>query len=225
MSTENEETGIKPSPARKPKNVIVVGMPRSGTSLAARVFAKKGYYVTSSEQDELPTGDEQNPFGYWEAESLIKLNVEILNRAGFPFHNTWTYGPIRPEHLAKIHGLDRTEVHRAYLNTYDEHSPWVWKDPRLCYTLAYWWPMMNPNTTSVLLLRRNPDEIYQSFRRMNWRSSSEQDKKDVFLRIDDHLKAAEQAIGKYNIPYIEINDQEYLLRPTQPPRELLNSFL
>ena len=32
-----------------PKNVIVVGMPRSGTSIATAIFSRKGYYIGGSE--------------------------------------------------------------------------------------------------------------------------------------------------------------------------------
>lgn len=224
MSIKESASWLKPAPIKKPRNVIVVGMPRSGTSLTASVFAARKYYVTSEEQADLRPGDEGNPFGYWEAGALIEHNVAVLNRAGFPFHNTWMYEPIKAEHVAKVYELEVLAEHRAYLEIFDQHSPWVWKDPRLCYTLAYWWPMMNPLTTSVLLLRRNPEAIYQSFRRRNWCSSSAQDKRDIFLRIDNHLNAAEQAIKKYNIPYVEIDYQDYISTPDATAKKIAEFF-
>ncbi|MEJ2363028.1 MAG: hypothetical protein P8Z75_16755 [Gammaproteobacteria bacterium] len=48
-------------------NTIVVGMPRSGTSMTAAIFARAGYYVSGDDEKQLRIGDEYNPDGYWEA--------------------------------------------------------------------------------------------------------------------------------------------------------------
>ena len=69
-------------------NAIIVGMPRSGTSLTAGIFARKNYYVASDTSRELRPGDQFNPFGYWEAEPLTNYNAALLGMAGFGFHNT-----------------------------------------------------------------------------------------------------------------------------------------
>jgi hypothetical protein len=74
-----------------PKNVIVVGMPRSGTSLTASIFSRKGYYVSGNEARELQAGDGHNPFGYCEAKGLIERNVELFSAAGYPHDNTWKF--------------------------------------------------------------------------------------------------------------------------------------
>jgi hypothetical protein len=180
-------------------------MPRSGTSLAAAIFVNKNYHVVVGAASDLLPSNEANPFGYWEAESLNNHNAAILEAAGFRFHNTWMFDRIQLEHVKKIYALSPRPEHEAYLRAFEQHSPWVWKDPRFCYTLAYWWPMMNPQTTGVVLVRRSRAAIFRSFIRLDWRRPLAQGRYDFYARIDDHLAAAMHAILTFDIPYLEID--------------------
>ena len=153
------------------KNVLVVGVPRSGTSMTAHIFVTKGYFVAKDAETELHSGDEFNPKGYWEANSLIEANVDLFKSVGYAFHNTWMFEPITDEQAARIPAVEKMPRHRELVDGYDANRPWIWKDPRLCYTLGYWWQFMNPETTAVLLLRRKVEHVFQSFLRMGWRKA------------------------------------------------------
>ena len=192
-----------------PMNAIIVGMPRSGTSMTAAIFSRAGFYVTADEDGQLRKPDEFNPTGYWEAEPLIQANSAIFKSAGFPHDNTWMYEPITLAQASRINDLQRSAEHQRFVTGYNQTSPWVWKDPRLCYTLGYWWPLMNRDNTRVLLLKRDPKDIYNSFIRVKMRTPSAEDKQDTFQRIKDHMNAAEAAIRMYNIPYIEVHYSDF----------------
>ena len=208
----------------KTKNVLVVGMPRSGTSLTASIFTNKGYFVAENKDEELRDSDEYNPSGYWEAEPLIRSNAEILNAAGFKHDNTWLFDAITAEQADAIANLTPTDKHKALVEKFNNNSPWIWKDPRLCYTLSYWWPLLDPQTTRVLFLKRDPNEIYQSFIRLEWRKTGAEAKQDVMQRITDHLAAAERALKQQNIPYIEINYSDYKNQPEKTVKGLNTMF-
>src|SRR5918999_879126 len=150
------------------KNVIIVGMARSGTSVTARIFTYKGYFIGDMNKTFVREGDDHNPFGYFEADDLVAENVRVLNDSGFPFHNTWLFQPISQESAARIADIPILPAHRAFLRRYEENAPWVWKDPRLCFTLPYWWRLMDAARTVVVLVRRDPIDIYWSFQRMGW---------------------------------------------------------
>ena len=85
------------------KNVIVLGMARSGTSLAASILARKGYFVAASRSDELQKPNKYNPSGFWEARSLIENNIEVLTAVGFKPDNTWFHEAITPEQACTPH--------------------------------------------------------------------------------------------------------------------------
>lgn len=207
-----------------PKNIIIVGMPRSGTSMTASIFAKNGYFVTNDEDTELRTGDEHNPLGYWEAKSLIKSNSEIFKAAGFNHDNTWLYDAITSLEANKIHSLKHSNEHKALVEKFNKTPPWVWKDPRLCYTLSYWWPLIDPSSTKVLLLTRNPKEIYQSFIRLKWRPNNKTSRNDVYARTQAHIQNAIKTVETYNIPHITIDYSDFDSKPEETARQISDFF-
>jgi len=199
-------------------------MPRSGTSMTAAIFARLGYFVAEDEKKQLRKGDEYNPAGYFEAEPLIEANAKVFSAAGFPFDNSWLYEPINSDQAHAIFAVPADESHKQLVAKYDHQSPWVWKDPRLCYTLAYWWPMMDPTNTVVLLLKRDPGQIFQSFLRVNWRHNTRKDKQDTFKRIEEHIAAAELAIQKFSIPHITIHYSDYSQHPFEVAQRMSEFF-
>ncbi|MDH3621650.1 MAG: sulfotransferase [Gammaproteobacteria bacterium] len=196
-----------------PRNIIVVGTPRSGTSLAASIFARLGHFVADDEAAQLRDPDHFNPGGYWEAEPLIEANVSLFRRVGFEHHNTWIFDPINPEQAGRISSLPPADEDRDLVARFEAHRPWVWKDPRLCYTLGYWWPLVDQDNTAVLFVRRDPEETFKSFARIGWRESNEAGRKETYQRMAGHIAAAEAAIRDLGIPHVEISYSEYRESP------------
>ncbi len=195
------------------KNTIVIGMPRSGTSMTAAIFARQGYFLAADTNEELRPGDEHNPEGYFEAAGLVERNVHLFRRVGYTAHNSWLFQAITDLQADQLHTLERTHTDAQFVGTYEQHSPWLWKDPRLCYTLGYWWPLLNPDTTRVLVLRRRPEETWNSFLRLEWREYNENERADVYQRINHHLTAAMKTIERLAIPHIVVHYDEYSQAP------------
>lgn len=194
-----------------PKNVIIMGMARSGTSLTTSIFANHGYFV--DEEEAIAPRNHMNPTGYWESTSLLKLNEDILRSSGFEFDNTWIYRPITPEQVDTVDRFEAGDEHRELLARFENSAPWVWKDPRLCYTLGSWWPILDHSNTVVLLIRRNPEAIYNSFVRVGWRKPSAASREATFERIKNHIENAERIIKKYQIPVITFEYEDFKKRP------------
>lgn len=196
-----------------PKNALIIGMPRSGTSLTAAVFARKQYYVGGSRLSSLQHGDDHNPFGYFEADDVVERNVEIFRRVGFPFQNTWQLQMFPETAAAAIWDLAPTEDDRAFVREYDARAPWLWKDQRLCFTLPYWWRLLDPDRVGILLVRRNPEDIHKSFERMGWCSGSKADEQRVRQLTEQHLGTAESAMRALGVPWIEVEYADYKRTP------------
>lgn len=186
-------------------------MARSGTSLTASIFAKKGYFVAEDEK-ELKEGNEFNPTGFFEAETVINKNREIYKAIGYEHDNTWMFDPITAEQVASLNRLGALPGHQETVEFYNQNGPWLWKDPRLCYTLRYWWPLMDENT-AVLLVRRDPAAIYNSFLRTKWSKATKQDREYTYGLIAQHMQAAEDTIRDLNIPFAEINYEDFQSAP------------
>lgn len=196
-----------------PRNIIVIGAPRSGTSLTTSVFARKGYHVGPIEDDAVRAGDEHNPFGYFEADDVINQNVALFRRVGYAEHNTWLEKPISDAQVVALAGLEPSDQDREFLETYAARAPWVWKDPRLTLTLAYWWQLMDPMTTGVVFAARDIEDILRSFLRMGWCKDTERSRTEALRRIHQHLKAARDAMAAHHIPHITIDYREYVEDP------------
>lgn len=203
-----------------PRNALIIGMPRSGTSLTAAVLARKGYYVGGSRLSAFQHGDDHNPFGYFEADDVVERNVEIFRRVGFPFQNTWRFDPLSSEQARAIRDLAPTEADRELVAAYDARAPWLWKDQRLCFTLPYWWKLLDPRTTRVLVVRRKPRHIYESFVRMGWCARDEEQERRVERLVEQHLGAAGAALDALSIPHIEVDYADYASAPGRVARHI-----
>jgi hypothetical protein len=197
-----------------PKNALIIGMPRSGTSLTASILARKGYYVGGSRLSSLQHGDDHNPFGYFEADDVVHRNVEIFRRVGFHFQNTWQLEMLPESAAAAIWELATTDADREFVACYDDRSPWLWKDQRLCFTLPYWWKLIDPAEIGVLLVRRNPRDIHRSFQRMGWCPAGSDGEKRVRQLTEQHIGTAEATLRKLNIPWIDVDYGEYVKAPS-----------
>lgn len=61
-------------------NVLLTGMPRSGTSLLAAVVHRMGFDF--GPEDALATADEWNPDGYFERVDVVVMNQGLIDRLG-----------------------------------------------------------------------------------------------------------------------------------------------
>lgn len=187
-------------------------MARSGTSLAASIFASHGYYV--DEETNIAPKDHLNPRGYWESLSLKKFNEKILRATGFEYDNTWINKGISDEQVDYIDQYTLGNEYIEFLNSFEKSAPWVWKDPRLCYTLGCWWPLLDASSVVVLLIRRNSKAIYNSFVRTGWRKIGISERKATFKRIDAHIANAKKLIELHEIPVIEIQYEDFKKDPS-----------
>jgi hypothetical protein len=202
-----------------PCSVVILGMPRSGTSLTSSIFARAGYYTG----ERLRPADAANPLGYFQSEILTALNAALYARAGYPHHNTWLYEPIAPSTLERLEALPPTEEHRRFVAEFERHAPWVWKDPRLCMTLGFWWPLLDRERTRALLVRRDKAAIHHSFEVQNWLKDGRLSRHEVYDRIDQHIEHALATMGRLGIPYLEVWYEDLLASPG-PVIDRINAF-
>lgn len=206
------------------KNVLIVGAPRSGTSLASSILAGLGYHVGRIRSRRERLGDDHNPFGYFEADDIVEQNAKLLKRGGHPFHNTWTSGAITEASIAKIRDLPVLEEDRDLLRQYEEEAPWLWKDPRLCFTLPYWWKLLDPSSTVVCLTTRDTRHAHPSFIRKGWAEPGSDERRRVTRIVQQHADAARKAVDSLGIPHVTVDYADYAEDPTGVAHRLSRTF-
>jgi hypothetical protein len=142
-----------------PRGVLVLGMHRSGTSVATRLAHMLGL---SASTDQIgPTS--WNPRGLWESQSLIGVNDRLLVETG---HTWWYPPPDEPRYSEAMLGLDRFDAPaRDAFATVHPRIPWAWKDPRTSLLLPFWRRVLGEVAGLVVL--RHPVDVARSLERRN----------------------------------------------------------
>lgn len=136
--------------------VCVLGVGRSGTSLAARALNLLG--VDLGPQDRMLAPSEVNPKGYWEQREAVELNGEILAALG----GDWWCPPPLPagwELAEDMAGL-RSRVGDLVERYFGRSERWGFKDPRTTLTLPIWRSVVGEFDHVICM--RNPLEVRAS---------------------------------------------------------------
>jgi GT2 family glycosyltransferase/glycosyltransferase involved in cell wall biosynthesis len=141
------------------RGVLLLGMHRSGTSVATRLLNLMGLHVPPD--DELIAADEENARGYWESLALTEFDDRLLAALGSP----WFAPPAADAVRRRLGELDDLlpEARRRAAEVLGS-GPWVWKDPRVCVLLPFWDQVL-PRDCPVVLVHRDPFEVAQSVAR------------------------------------------------------------
>jgi hypothetical protein len=108
-------------------------------------------------KDFLPPA-ENNPQGFWESRSFLRLNDAILKELG----GSWDAPPGREaagwENEPGL--LQLRKKAGELISRFEGREPWGWKDPRNCLTLPLWQVLMPE--MKVLICVRNPLAVAES---------------------------------------------------------------
>jgi hypothetical protein len=134
--------------------LILVGMHRSGTSLAAALLRSAGVNVGN----RLMEGNWSNPHGHFEDLDFVEFHRAALARLGC-HHDGWVAAGL-PELPPEI-----VEDARAILERKGKDGqPWGWKDPRTTLFLRLWLELL-PRAKLVLIYRAPWEVIDSLYRR------------------------------------------------------------
>jgi len=142
------------------QGVVVLGMHRSGTSLAAGLLELGGLRMCL--QADLVEACWSNPTGHRESRRLLAANDQLLAELG----SAWDRPPACDvsERLRALVPVLGESLRAEFLASYPA-SGWIWKDPRTAITLPFWREVL-PEFAVVLMLR-NPLEVAGSLERRN----------------------------------------------------------
>lgn len=136
--------------------VCVMGMHRSGTSIAMRLVNLLGIDV-GPEPHLVPAGA-ANPKGFWEHQGIVELNEKMLRRLGG--------NSLRPPRLddgwetaSRFDDL-RARGRQLIAEDFGQLRKWGWKDPRSSLTLPFWHTVVEP--THYVLCVRDPRNVARS---------------------------------------------------------------
>lgn len=142
------------------RQIVVLGMHRSGTSVVTHLLHQMGAYFGKIEDELRPSGE--NPKGFWERNDVLEINESILK--SFPGNQSW-YRISQIDSLGHELEPDLDKRIKDLISTLDKKSIWVVKDPRFCFTFRYW--VKHLSDPVVVFAYRSPLAVAKSLRNRN----------------------------------------------------------
>ncbi len=136
---------------RMPIAVLVLGMHRSGTSLATEILSKLELWIGA--EQNLIGASQYNPRGHFELRAGVEFDNEVLRQAG----GTWD----QPPAIEAVDALAPT-IRPAVQAWFGGRSAWAFKDPRLCLTLPVWVPALAAFDVRIVHVVRDPLAVARS---------------------------------------------------------------
>jgi len=154
------------------KEVIVLGMHRSGTSLMAHILSKLGVNMGRT----LIKKNYTNPLGFYEDIDFVNLNKYIIRK----LDKDWKNPPDNSELLKKRKMFDKrikkiVEKKRGKL--------WGWKDPRTTITIELFLPYLN--NPYFIVCYRKKEKVANS---LKIRGINKQDAYRIKKVYDNYIK-------------------------------------
>ena len=141
-------------------NVLVTGMHRSGTSFIAGALRYLG--VSLGDPDRMLRPGPDNPKGYFEVQSIMQLDDELLAELG----GAWDQPPVldpgweRDAALGPFRERAAEMIDETFGAAAGRPPVIAWKDPRLSLLLPFW-RTVTPIATTIVVVR-DPVEVAAS---------------------------------------------------------------
>ncbi len=184
------------------KNIIILTSGLVGSSVLTAMMSRAGYWV----------GDQtmkKHDYNTWENNELIELNKKILSDTGFDANWTMEYQPDYIDRVMSKAGHLDPAPYRAFVDKCNQHSPWIWKDPRLWLTIRYWMNFLDKENVFFLIIKR---ESLQS-----WISIILRRQIQTFAYLKKYFEGTNGAImdsvHSLQLPHLEIPYEDLLTAP------------
>jgi LPS sulfotransferase NodH len=197
-------------------NIIVLTTGLSGSSVITGLLASQGFWA----------GDEtcfkDNSTGRYETfenSRLVELNEKLVDSWGIRF-GPKTWYEAKAENAISIGSIER-QVFENFISECRQHSPWIWKDPKMWVTfLPIWSELLKGDVYRCVLIKRRPLNLW----------ISQVQKRIIYDYF--YLKSAEQkgfeeleeALDRAGIAYIRVDYENLIARPEGEIKRL-NQFL
>jgi hypothetical protein len=186
------------------KNVVILGAGRTGSSVLAGLIYQAGYYINAEAIEpraRYPLGDYENP-------ELQEMNRKIFLTVDYPYD---VVQHDRYPSIEKIKAVqwDSDSVYKEFLEKNEMNRPWLWKDPRISFTIHFWAKGLDLEDTVFLHATRDPYEIFISHNKKAIKFTKE----SVYRTNREEIAAVRTFAEDYNIDMQEIDHKDLMEKP------------
>jgi hypothetical protein len=191
---------------QKSKTVIVLGPPKSGTSMTTGILDIMGVHMG----EEVIAGKQFDPKGYFEDKEFWDITSKIINKR----NATWYEPKIIP-----VEGDDAEVLSRQIKTLMDgrvNKKLWGWKDPTTIFALEWYFPhLVNPH---IIICSRNMHDIANSYKVRDGFTQ----KKGFEIAVKYYACIIEFLSKHSNIPHLFISYEDFMRSPGESSKQLAN---
>lgn len=194
-------------------NVIILTHGISGSSVVSALLAQGGYWI----------GDETRvkpAYDTFENSALVGMNEQLLAAHLPQLRYEYDFRGADVRHLAMQRDRIDFDALRRFVARCDAQGPWLWKDPRLTWTIRLWAEVLPLERLRFLVLTREPLQAWvsanlgrhvQGWRYTQGYNGSITQSNLAFLR-------------EAGLPWLKFSFEDLLMRP-EPTLAALNGHL
>lgn len=195
------------------KNVIILTHGWTGSSVFTGLLGKAGYNYGEQTIQKTDYDTHENM-------ELVELNNKMMKELGYEGNHEHRFDQKVVEDMAaKASDIDLTP-YQEFVERCQINRPWIWKDPRLTWTIRIWARILSFNETAYIILTRDDEQAWIS---SNLRRHIQSRK---FTHEYNHgiTSSLKKFLNENNQGYLEFEFEDLLLRPEYTINEL-NNFL
>ena len=184
------------------KNIIVLTHGWTGSSVFSGLLGQAGFWLGA---DTVAKPD----YNTHENADLVSHNNRLLHLLSPSLNHEHRFDPGDVQDIAaRARTLDLAP-YREFVASCNEHRPWVWKDPRLTWTIRVWAEVLDLQQTAFLVLTRDPLQAWVSANQRRHIQSQR------FTReYNGGITASNlQFLQERQLPFLQLSFEDLLLQP------------
>jgi hypothetical protein len=138
-----------------PQNIIVLTHGWTGSSVFSALLGQGGCWLGAETVQKVDYDTHENT-------GLVSLNRRLIAELAPGLNHEHRFAKEDVELMQqRSEGMDLAP-YRAFVEHCDRHGRWLWKDPRLTWTIRVWAKALELDKVSFLLLTRDPMQAWVS---------------------------------------------------------------
>jgi hypothetical protein len=137
-----------PHAGRPRRNLIVLTCGLSGSSVYTALLSQAGYWCGDRTMVKPDYDTHENA-------QLVELNEELLRQLapGLQYQHEFDHRAVLE--IARRAGEHHLAPLREFVSSCGRHGPWLWKDPRLTWTIRVWARVLDRDSVDFLVITRD----------------------------------------------------------------------
>ncbi len=195
------------------KSLVILTHGWTGSSVFSALAERGGYWTGSETVKKVDYDTHENA-------DLVAMNRRMMKELRFEGDHEREFVPSAVEELAlRARDIDLSP-YREFVARCNQHAPWVWKDPRLTWTIRIWERILSTSELAFMILTRDDTQAWIS---CNIRRHIQSMR---FTKEYNHGITASNLryVKDRGLPYMQFEFEDLLLRP-EATLESINRFL